>query len=119
MNTFVSVFGLRPLRIGGMEALVRESASVLGDRGWETVAVFSAEPVIEVRRYLDHPDLSIKIVPNLETNPLRVLPALLRVLVAPGVQCVHFHFTGLRNLAYLAAALQGVLCYVFDRLKSF
>lgn len=112
MRTFVSVFGLRPLRIGGIESLIRECANGLHERGWRSVVVFAGEPGRNVWRYLDVPGLTIKVLLDFDDHAWSALPSLYSLLRKHNAECVHFHFTDLLNPAFLLTRLIGARCFV-------
>jgi len=49
--TLISVFGVKPLRIGGTETFARELSAQLGERGWQSVLCFLGEPPPERHRW--------------------------------------------------------------------
>src|SRR6266850_1030969 len=62
--TLLSVFGVKPLRIGGTETFARELSMQLAERGWQSVLCFLSEPTAEVRRFLDLPNISFEVLEN-------------------------------------------------------
>lgn len=77
----MSVFGLVPQRIGGMEMFARELSSQLAAAGWKSVLCFTDEPVEAVRRFLEAPNVVIEVAPDsahLNWAGLRHVAALLR-----------------------------------------
>jgi glycosyltransferase involved in cell wall biosynthesis len=64
--TVAAVFGVNPLRVGGVEVYARELARQLGERGARLVAVFSALPAGRVAEFLRAPNLSVEAAPGLE-----------------------------------------------------
>src|SRR5690348_8121126 len=48
----LSVFGVRPARIGGVEVFVRELSRRLGERDCESIVCYQSPPEGDVRRYL-------------------------------------------------------------------
>ena len=61
MPTLVSVFEVEPFRIGGTETFARELSCQLAERGWTSVLCFQTEPIEQIRRFLDLPNVSIDI----------------------------------------------------------
>jgi hypothetical protein len=64
MPTVVSVFGVKPFRIGGTETFARELSLQLDKHGWKSVLCFLQEPPEEVRRFLSLPNVSLEVLEN-------------------------------------------------------
>lgn len=92
METVVALFGVQPLRIGGVEFFTRELALALAERGWRLVAVFGGPPPPRVAEYLTLPNLTVEVVPSLEFSNLRSLPAVGRILRRYRPLIFHYQF---------------------------
>ena len=93
-KTIVSVYGFEPFRIGGGESFIRELSLLLGERGWKNVVCFLSEPTPEVRAFLDLPNVTIEVIPNvwqLKWQPTRDLA---RILRRYRPEILHLQFTG-------------------------
>ncbi len=94
MPTVVSVFGVKPFRIGGTETFARELSLQLNQRGWNSVLCFLKEPPAEVRRFLSLPNVSLEVLEN-STNPnWSSTKALARIIRRHKPEILHLHFTG-------------------------
>lgn len=59
-KTVVSIFSLRPTKIGGVEAYARELSRQLDESGWKSVLCFRSPPSAEVRSYLSLPNVTLE-----------------------------------------------------------
>ena len=94
MQTVVSVFGVKPFRIGGTETFARELSLQLQERGWQSVLCFLAEPSPEVRQFLNLPNVSFEVLENSTDLNRDATVALARILRRYKPQILHLHFTG-------------------------
>lgn len=94
MQTVVSVFGVKPFRIGGTETFARELSLQLHQHGWQSVLCFLAAPSPEVRRFLDLPNVSFEILENSTDVNWGATVGLVRILRRHKPQILHLHFTG-------------------------
>lgn len=94
MNTVVSVFGIEPIRIGGVEAYARELSVQLGERGWLSVLCFLKEPPEPVRRYLELPNVRIEVIEDSWRMRWRAVTSMRRILRKHRPETLHLHFTG-------------------------
>lgn len=94
MPTVVSVFGVRPFRIGGTETFARELSRQLSQKGWKSVLCFLSEPTAEVRAFLMQPNVEIEVLENSTTANRRSLTHLARVIRRHKPRLLHLHFTG-------------------------
>jgi glycosyltransferase involved in cell wall biosynthesis len=93
-KTIVSVYGFEPFRIGGGETFIRELSILLGERGWKNVVCFLSEPTPQVREFLNLPNITIEVIPNvwqLKWQPTRDLA---RILRRYRPEILHLQFTG-------------------------
>jgi glycosyltransferase involved in cell wall biosynthesis len=108
MQTAVSVFGVRPFRIGGTETFARELSQQLGERGWKSVLCFLEEPTAEVREFLSLPNVSVEVLASPTHFNLSAAKSLASIIrrYSPGI--LHLHFTGFLGPYVWLARLMGV-----------
>lgn len=94
MGTLVSLFGIQPIRIGGVERLCREVSLQLGERDWRHVIVFSAPPTPLVADYLNLPNITIESVPGLEYALFGKAFTVARLFARHKPDIIHLHFLG-------------------------
>lgn len=108
MPTILSVFGVKPLRIGGTETFARELSLQLGERGWKSVLCFLSEPTEEVRRFLDLPNVSFEVLANSTDGSRDARRDLKRLIRKQGPEILHLHYVSFLNLYSWSARLQSV-----------
>ncbi len=112
-KTIVSVYGFEPFRIGGGETFIRELSLLLGQRGWKNVVCFLSEPTPEVRRFLELPNVTFEVIPNvwqLKWQPARDLA---RILRRHRPEILHMQFTGFISPYPWLARFYGVRRVLF------
>jgi glycosyltransferase involved in cell wall biosynthesis len=92
MGTLLSVFGIKPFRIGGQEAFARELSFQLGLYGWKSVLCFAGEPQGGVRRYLQLPNVSFEVLDNPERVHWRGVVELGRLLQRHCPDVLHLYY---------------------------
>jgi glycosyltransferase involved in cell wall biosynthesis len=108
MPSVVSVFGVAPQRIGGTETFARELSRQLGERGWDSVLCFLAEPSAEVRQFLALPNVRFEIVTGSTDGDLNARRDLRRILGGTRPEILHLHFVGFLNLYSWSAWAKSV-----------
>jgi len=108
MPTVVSVFGVKPFRIGGTETFARELSLQLNQRGWNSVLCFLKEPPAEVRRFLSLPNVSLEVLENSTALNFGSSKALARIIRRHKPQILHLHFTGFLGIYPWLARLLSV-----------
>jgi glycosyltransferase involved in cell wall biosynthesis len=108
METIVSLFGVQPLRIGGIEFFTKELARQLAPHGWQSVAVFSSAPPPRVSEFLTAPNLVLEVVPELEYSPFKAVPGVAAVLRRYRPRIAHLHFVNFLSPLPWVARLLGV-----------
>ena len=108
MPTLLSVFGVKPLRIGGTETFARELSRQLGKRGWNSVLCFLSEPADEVRRFLELPNISFEVLTNSTDGSWKARRDLKRIMRKHGPEILHLHYVSFLNLYSWGARLQSV-----------
>ena len=108
MPTLVSVFEVEPLRIGGTETFARELSYQLAERGWKSVLCFQSEPTEEIRRFLDLPNVSIKVYAGPSDSTFKAAKGIARIIREYRPEIVHLHFFGFINPYSWIARLQSV-----------
>jgi glycosyltransferase involved in cell wall biosynthesis len=108
MPTILSVFGVKPLRIGGTETFARELSLQLGERGWKSVLCFLSEPTEEVRRFLDLPNISFEVLANSTDGSRHARRDLKRIMRKQDPEILHLHYVSFLNLYSWEARLRSV-----------
>jgi glycosyltransferase involved in cell wall biosynthesis len=108
MSAVVSVFGVKPFRIGGTETFARELSAQLGQKSWHSVLCFLTEPTAEVREFLALPNVSLAVLPNATDLNWPALKNLARILRTHRPEILHLHYTGFLGLYPWLARLRGV-----------
>lgn len=108
MSTIVSVFGVKPFRIGGTETFARELSSQLQEKGWKSVLCFLSEPDDEVRRFLDLPNICLEVLDHSTDLSWQATINLARIIRRHRPTILHLHFTGFLGLYPWLARLSGV-----------
>ncbi len=93
-STVMSVFGVDPVRIGGVERFSRELSRQLQERGWGSALCYLSEPSGMVRDFLALPNVVFDTVPGCSRVTMRTIRNLARVLLAHRPAIVHLYFTG-------------------------
>jgi glycosyltransferase involved in cell wall biosynthesis len=106
-RTVLSVFGLEPKKVGGVEAYARELSRQLGERDWHSVLCFLSPPTPLVRDYFNLPNVTLESLEGAATGVeyLRRLICLLR-RYRPVI--LHLHLVALFGPYALIARLLGV-----------
>jgi glycosyltransferase involved in cell wall biosynthesis len=108
MPTILSVFGVKPVRIGGTETFARELSLQLGARGWKSVLCFLSEPTEEVRRFLDLPNISFEVLANSTDGSRDARRDLKQLARKHGPEILHLHYVSFLNLYAWSARFQSV-----------
>jgi hypothetical protein len=94
----MSIFGVVPKRIGGVEMFARELSSQLASAGWRSVVCFRREPVESVRRFLEMPGATIDVVPDTSGLNWTACRHVARLLWRYRPDVLHVSFAGLVRL---------------------
>jgi glycosyltransferase involved in cell wall biosynthesis len=105
--TLISVFGVKPLRIGGTETFARELSLQLGQRGWQSVLCFLSEPTAEVRRFLDLPNISFEVLADSTNGARDARRNLARIMQRHQPDILHLHYVSFLNLYSWSARFQS------------
>ena len=108
MPAAVSVFGVKPFRIGGTETFARELSLQLHAKGWRSILCFTSEPTEEVRRFLSAPNVSFEVLQDASEVSWHSVRALRKIVRRHKAQLLHLHFTGFLGLYPWAARMQSV-----------
>ncbi len=106
--TLLSVFGVEPRRIGGTETFARELSRQLDELGWKSVLCFLSEPTEEVRRFLDLPNVSLRVYASASDSGLKTGRSLARITREYSPEILHLHYFGFINLYSWIARFQSV-----------
>ena len=108
MPTVVSVFGVKPFRIGGTETFARELSLQLDKHGWKSVFCFLQEPPEEVRRFLSLPNVSLEVLENSTDLNWGAAKGLVQIIHRHKPEILHLHFTGFLGVYPWLARLLSV-----------
>jgi len=107
-RTVLSVFGLNPTRIGGVESYAHELSAQLGRQGWASVLCFEAAPPEPVRQYLALPNTAIETAPKVWQLAWRPARDVARLLRRHRPSILHLQFTGFLSVYPWLARMHGV-----------
>ena len=108
MQTVVSVFGVRPFRIGGTETFARELSRQLGEHNWQSVLCFLEEPTPEVREFLSLQNVSIEVLADATHFSLAAARNLAKLFVVTHRKFCTFILPGFLDPTFWLARLLGV-----------
>jgi glycosyltransferase involved in cell wall biosynthesis len=111
--TLISVFGVKPLRIGGTETFARELSQQLGARGWQSVLCFLSEPTDEVRQFLDLPNISFEVLENSTNGERDAYKALAQIMRKHRPEILHLHYVSFLTFYSWRARLQSARLVFF------
>ncbi len=89
----MSIFGVEPRRIGGVEMFARELSSQLGHAGWRSVLCFLNEPPETVQKFLASPSVTLEVLPGAIRPGPATLLRIARLLRAHRPEILHLYFT--------------------------
>jgi len=114
----LSIFGVRPQRVGGVEMLAREISCQLVAAGWKAVFSFTGEPAAAVQRFLDMPGVTIEAGPNYGQQSLAVVRHLRGLLQRYHPDIVHLYFVEPLSVYPWVARLHSVSrIYLTDQIS--
>jgi len=93
MSSVLSVLGVHPFRIGGVETLARELSLQLHECGCRSILCFQSEPQHHVREFLSLPNVSFEILPDPSGVGLRTSLEFGHILRKHRPEIVHLYFT--------------------------
>lgn len=93
-KTVLSLIGLEPIRIGGIEIWFRELSRQLESHACSSVLCFATEPSTDIRNFLAAPNVTLDVLKG--SWELKVQPAMefCRLMRRYRPNVVHCHFTG-------------------------
>jgi len=94
MPCVLSVFGIKPRKIGGQEAFARELSVQLGRHGWNSVLCFDGPPLDSLRHYLRLPNVSLERLDNPQRMDWRTVRDLAVLLRRHRADILHLNYTG-------------------------
>jgi glycosyltransferase involved in cell wall biosynthesis len=103
----LSVFGVKPLRIGGTETFARELSLQLAERGWKSVLCFLSEPTGEVRDFLELPNISFEVLENSTNGDRDARRNLASLMEKHRPEILHLHYVSFLNLYWWRAHFQS------------
>ena len=104
----VSVFGVKPSRIGGGEVFAQALSSRLAARGWESVLCYESLPEGEVRRFLELPNVTFDVLTDAWKFAARPAGDLAAILKRHPADILHLYFTGFLSPYPWVARFRGV-----------
>ena len=104
----VSVFGVKPSRIGGGEVFARALSSRLAAQGWESVLCYESLPEGEVRRFLELPNVTFDVLKDSWKFAVRPAGDLAAILKRHPADILHLYFTGFLSPYPWVARWRGV-----------
>jgi glycosyltransferase involved in cell wall biosynthesis len=113
MSTVLSVFGIRPSKIGGQEAFARELSRQLNEHGWRSVLCFASFPPEAVRRYLTLANVHLEVLDEAVRPTSTNLRALASMLPRHRPDVLHLYYTGFISPYPWLARLGGVKRVLF------
>jgi glycosyltransferase involved in cell wall biosynthesis len=105
--TLISVFGVKPLRIGGTETFARELSLQLSERGWQSVLCFLSEPTAEVQRFLDLPNISFEVLANSTDGNQEARKDLAGIMRKHRADILHLHYVSFLTFYSWAARFRS------------
>jgi len=115
----LSILGLKPRRIGGVETFARELSRQLGELGWTSVLAFLAPAPEPVRRFLDLPNTVLEVLEDSVRPSARVLGDTAALLRKHRPQILHLQFTSFLSAYPWLARLHGVRKIFFTEQTSY
>jgi glycosyltransferase involved in cell wall biosynthesis len=114
-RTVLSLYNLRPLRIGSVETFARELSLQLGQRGWNSVLCFTQQPEGAVWRFLTLPNVTTAEFSGLSRFSWHSVQQLAGIIRQHRPRILHMHFTRLNGpYPWLARALGVERVFVTD-----
>ena len=86
----------------------RELSCQLAERGWKSVLCFQSEPIGEVKKFLDLPNVSIEVYAGPLDSTFKAAQGIARIIREYRPEIVHLHFFGFINPYLWIARLQSV-----------
>lgn len=106
-RTLLSVFGVKPLRIGGTETFARELSKQLGEHGWQSVLCFLSQPTAEVREFLQLPNTSFAVLENATDGAREARRNLAGIMKQHRPEILHLHYVSFLNFYSWRARMQS------------
>lgn len=92
MSTVMSIFGVDPRRIGGVETFARELSLQLADCGWTSILCFANCPTDQVQQFLGIGNVRIEVLKDVHQPSLATLKGLRALLRKYRPEILHLHF---------------------------
>jgi glycosyltransferase involved in cell wall biosynthesis len=90
----LSVFGVKPFRIGSNESFARELSRQLADWGWDSVLCFVERPPEAVRAFLQAPNVRLPLFATATRQNGRSAADLSKLLKEHSPNILHLHYVG-------------------------
>ncbi len=104
----LSIFGVVPQRIGGVETFARELSEQLSGAGWESVVCFLDKPSGAVRRFVELPGVRIEAAPACASIGWAGIRQVDELLCRYHPEIVHLHFVDMAGPHLWLARLRSV-----------
>lgn len=91
----LSIFGVEPRRVGGVETFARELSCHLAEFGRRSILCFLKEPPPAVREFLELPNVTLEVLDGVAEPGLATLREAGRLFWKHRPDIVHLYFTGL------------------------
>lgn len=93
-NLLLSVFSVRPTKIGSGETYLHELSVQLNEAGWHHVICFLREPTEGPRKYLSAPNVSLEVLPDAWQLAWKPAKGLWKLVRKYRPRILHLNFTG-------------------------
>ena len=91
-HTILSMYHLRPRRIGGIEVMIRELSLQLAQHQWRSVVCFAGPPSDQVRQFLELSNVAIEVISDWRTWSFRFNWKVVHLLRRHRPAVVHLNF---------------------------
>ncbi len=116
--SFMSVFDVEPIRIGGVEMFAAELSRSLRAAGWRSILVFSGPPCAVAKEFLRNCDAEILVEPMIINPGLAGARALFSLVRQTQADRVHLSFTPFLSPMAWASRLAGAQKVYFTDQRS-
>lgn len=115
----MTVFGVNPRRLGGVEVYARELSIQLHESGWRSVLCFLKKPAPFVEDYLQLPNVRLEVLPEVWRNSWQTVNNLTHLLNRHRPEVLHFQFTPNLSVYPWVARYAGVKSVLFTDQMSY
>src|SRR2546423_227938 len=108
MSSVMSIFGVDPRRIGGVEIFARELSLQLARCNWTSVLCFANGPTYEVQEFLGVGNVRVEVLKDIHQPSLATLKGVIGLLRKYRPEILHLHFMSPLSLLPLVGWLHSV-----------